>query len=122
MFLFGQNLLDIYLPYDQEAVNYGMLRLAWVGLPYFICGLMEVTTGGLRGLGSSVAPMIISILGICGIRILWIFTVFALPQCHSPEWLYVSYPISWILTFTIQLVTFICVYKKERRKYRQIQT
>ena len=118
MFLFGRTLLGIYLPNANDAIDFGILRLAMVGIPYFICGLMDVSTGGLRGLGSSVAPMIISILGVCGIRLFWIFTIFPLPQFHSPEWLYFSYIISWTITFIIQFITFISVYKKEKSKYK----
>ena len=118
MFLFGRHLLKIYLPDAPEAISYGLIRLAWIGIPYFLCGLMEVSTGGLRAMGSSVAPMIISILGVCGLRMLWIFTVFAIPQYRTLECLYFSYTISWTLTFTIQLCTFINVYKKQKKQYQ----
>jgi len=112
MFLFKDSLLRIYLPNDPNAIKYGIMRLTIVGLPYFLCGMMEVTTGALRGLGSSVTPMIVSILGICGVRILWIFTIFRIPQYHSLNSLYISYPVSWCLTFLIEFVAFIYLYKK----------
>lgn len=115
VFLFGSSLLKIYLPNSPEAIHYGAIRLAWIGIPYFICGLMDVSTGGLRAMGSSVAPMIISVLGVCGFRMLWIFTIFV--QYRSLECLYFSYTISWILTFTAQLCTFIKVYKKQKKQY-----
>ena len=116
MYLFGRNLLGIYLPDSPDAIYYGMIRLAWIDIPYFICGLMDVSTGGLRAMGSSVAPMIISILGVCGFRMLWIFTIF--PKHHTLQCLFASYTISWILTFITQLFVFIHVYKKQRKKYQ----
>lgn len=121
MWYFGEPLLSIYLPTDPEAITYGMIRLTWLALPYFLCGLMEVTTGALRGVGSSVTPMIISVLGVCGIRIVWIFTVFQIPAYHTLECLYFSYTISWIVTFLLELIAFIHIFKKQAKMY-QLQT
>lgn len=115
MYLFGEHLLKIYLPNSPEALSFGMIRLLWIGIPYFLCGLMDVSTGGLRAMGSSVAPMIISVLGVCGFRMLWIFTVF--PHFRTLECLYFSYTISWSLTFTAQLCAFISLYKKQKKQY-----
>ena len=109
---FGPQLLSIYITDSAEAISYGMLRLSFVCLPYFLCGLMDVSTGALRGMGASVEPMIISVLGICGLRILWITTVFQIPAFHTPQCLYLSYPISWIITFAVQLMAFIRVYRR----------
>ena len=111
-YTFGPNLLSIYITDSQEAISYGMLRLLYVNLPYFLCGLMDVSTGALRGMGASVTPMIISILGVCGIRIGWITTIFQISQFHTPQCLYISYPVSWIITFVIQLAAFWAVYRK----------
>ena len=77
--------------------------------------LMDVATGSLRGMGSSVAPMIISILGVCGLRLLWIFTIFQIPQFHTPQCLYFSYTISWSATFLIEFVSFLVLLKKKKR-------
>ena len=118
MYVFGRPLLAIYLPDSPDAIQYGIIRLAWIGIPYFLCGIMEVSTGGLRALGSSVAPMIISILGVCGLRLLWIFTIFAIPEYHTLECLYLSYAISWLVTAAIQIITFIAIYKKQKKKYQ----
>ena len=74
-----------------------------------------VSTGGLRGLGASTVPMIISVLGVCGIRILWIYTIFQIPQFHTQECLYLSYIISWTITFVAQTIAFILIYKKQKR-------
>ena len=109
---FGEQLLSIYITDSPEAIAYGMVRLACIGLPYFLCGLMDVSTGALRGLGSSIAPMVISVLGICGLRILWIYTVFQIPQFHTPQCLYLSYLVSWSTTFIIQISVFIRTYRR----------
>jgi len=112
---FGETLLGIYITDSQEAIQCGLIRFNYIALPYFVCGLMDVSTGSLRGLGSSFTPMLISILGVCGIRILWIFTIFQIPQFHTPEWLYISYLISWLGTFIFQTAAFITIYKKRVR-------
>ena len=117
---FGEKLLSIYITDSQEAIHYGLIRFNYVALPYFICGLMDVSTGSLRGLGASFTPMLLSILGVCGIRIMWIFTIFQIPQFHTPEWLYISYPLSWFGTFIAQTTAFIIIYKKRVQVDRSI--
>lgn len=112
---FGEKLLGIYITDSQEAIQHGLMRFNYVALPYFICGLMDVSTGSLRGLGSSFTPMLLSILGVCGIRIMWIYTVFQIPQYHTPECLYICYLLSWLGTFIIQTAAFIIIYKKRVR-------
>ena len=77
---FGENLLGIYITDSQEAIQYGLIRFNYIALPYFVCGLMDVSTGSLRGLGASFTPMLISIMGVCGIRIVWIYTIFQIPN------------------------------------------
>ena len=109
---FGQPLLSLYITDSTEAIGYGMLRLGIVATTYLICGLMDVTTGSLRGLGESFVPMLISVLGVCGIRIGWIYTVFQIPAFHTPQSLYISYPFSWAVTFGFQLMAFLKLYKK----------
>ena len=112
---FGETLLSIYITDSAEAISYGMIRLAYICLPYFLCGLMDVSTGALRGMGASIAPMVISILGVCGLRILWIYTIFQIPQFHTPQCLYFSYTISWSATFLIQIAVFIRNYRRQLR-------
>lgn len=119
VYLLGPHLLSIYIPDSPEAIAWGMVRLSCLCLPYSICGMMDVSTGALRGMGVSVVPMIISILGVCGLRIGWIYTIFQLPDFHTPQWLYYSYTISWIVTLLCQLIAFLIVY---RRNTRQIDT
>ena len=111
-YAFDEALLSIYITDSQEAISYGLLRLSYVCIPYFICGLMDVSTGALRGMGASFAPMVISVLGVCGIRIGWIMTVFQIPQFHTPASLYLSYLFSWALTFVIQMFVFVKIYRK----------
>lgn len=111
-FNFGPQLLSIYITDSAQAIQYGMIRITYVTLPYFLCALMDVTTGGLRGLGASMTPMLISVLGVCGVRLAWIFTIFQIPAYHTPESLYFSYPISWGITFLCQLTAFMIIYKK----------
>lgn len=114
---FGPQLLSLYITDSQEAVAYGLMRLSIVCIPYFICGMMDVTTGALRGLGASLTPMLISVLGVCGLRIGWVYTIFQIPQYHSPQSLYYSYPISWAITFVIQFIAFLIVYRKHSRYF-----
>ena len=115
---FGPELLSIYITDSQEAISYGVQRLAVVCQTYFLCGLMETTTGALRGMGASMVPMVISVLGVCGVRLGWIATIFQLEQFHTPFWLYISYTVSWTFTFVAQLVAFILVYRKRIRADR----
>jgi len=115
MYLAGETLLGIYITDSPEAIGHGMVRLLYVANPYFILGLMDVCTGALRGLGASLSPMLISVLGVCGIRIAWIYTVFQIPRFHSPECLYVSYIVSWLVTFLAQLLAYRLIYKRHTR-------
>jgi len=112
VYLVGPKLLSIYITDSAEAISWGMVRLLYISVPYFICGLMEVAVGGLRGMGASLISMVISILGVCGIRIVWIYTIFQMAPFHTPANLYLSYPISWIVTFAIQMLAFVLMYKK----------
>lgn len=107
---FGRQLLSIYITDSQQAIEYGMVRLGYICLPYFLCGLMDVSTGALRGLGASVIPMIISILGVCGLRIFWIYTIFQV--YHTPQCLFFSYTVSWVITFLFQISAFFLVCRR----------
>ena len=121
-YFFGPTLLSFYIPDSPEAIQWGMVRLTFLCIPYFLCGLMDVSTGALRGMGASVAPMIISILGVCGIRIGWISTIFQIPEFHTPQCLYISYTISWTLTFLCQMLAFYFVFRKRTRQEQTIST
>ena len=113
--VFGEGLLSIYITDSAEAIAWGLVRLEIICGYYFICGLMDVSTGALRGMGASVSPMIISVLGVCGIRIGWVMTIFQIPQFHTPQSLYISYIFSWAVTFLIQMYAFIKIYRKHTK-------
>lgn len=118
----GPKLLAIYITDSQLAVDYGMIRLAYICLPYFLLGLMDVSTGALRGMGSSVPPMVISVLGVCGLRVLWIYTIFQIPEYHTPQCLYLSYAVSWLVTFLIQMVAYRIVYRSRLRREEAVRS
>lgn len=108
-YLCGGRLLGIYSS-DPKVIEVGLLRLSVICTAYCLCGIMDVMVGELRGLGYAVLPMIVSLLGACGFRILWIFTVF---QSHRSLWvLYISYPVSWVLTGAVHMVCYILIRKK----------
>ena len=113
---FGESLLSIYITDSAEAIAWGLVRLNIIARFYFLCGLMDVSTGALRGMGASVSPMVISILGVCGIRIGWIMTIFQVAQFHTPQNLYISYIFSWTLTFLIQMYAFFKIYRKQTKQ------
>ena len=117
--VFGEGLLSIYITDSAEAIAWGLVRLEIICGYYFICGLMDVSTGALRGMGASVSPMIISVLGVCGIRIGWVMTIFQIPQFHTPQSLYISYIFSWALTFLIQMYAFIKIYRKHTKSLEE---
>lgn len=117
VYALGPRLLTIYITDSAEAVSYGMIRMSYICLPYFLCGLMDVTTGALRGLGASFVPMLICVLGVCGVRIGWIFTIFRMDAFHTPQCLYFSYPISWLATALCQLLAFQVVFCKHAQRH-----
>ena len=116
MYLFAGQLLPIYITDSQEAISYGILRMSYVCVFYFLLGLMDVTTGVLRGLGSSLVPMVISIMGVCVLRIGWIATIFQVPQYHTPDCLFLSYPVSWAVTLICQIIACLVVYRNRVRR------
>lgn len=109
--IFSEPLLRIYLTDSPESIEIGVVRMLYVCLPYFLCGMQEVMTGIIRGLGHSLVPMLVCICGACGFRIAWIYTIFRSEQFHTLQVLYLSYPISWILVFSVLLICYFRVYK-----------
>ena len=109
--LFGRQLLGIYSS-DPEVIQYGLGRLHVVCLTYFLCGLMDTACGSIRGLGYSIAPTIVSLTGACGLRIVWIYTLFRMD--HTLFNLYLSYPVSWLVTFLIHMICFMFFYRAWR--------
>lgn len=108
--VFNTELIGLYTS-DVDAIAIGIQRLGMYSTFYFFFGLMDVTSGMLRGMGYSMGPMVISLLGVCGFRIVWIFGVFA--AFPSLQVLYYSYPISWILTWSILIIYYRIVTRKE---------
>ena len=112
--LLGGFLLSLYVSgsteYENKVIEYGLTRMTIISLTYFTFGMSDVFSGLLRGMSKSFTAMIISLACICGFRILWIYTVFAV--CKDLTILYLSYPISWVLCLICQLIAFIVSYKK----------
>ena len=112
--LIGELLLGFYSS-DPLVIAAGMERLVWVCGPYFICGIMDVMSGAMRGIGYSILPMTISLIGACALRILWVMTIFkASPSVAS---LMASYPVSWGLTFLALLFFFRRVFREVCKNY-----
>ena len=112
-YLFARPLLSIYLTNEAAAIGYGVTRMSYICVIYFLCGLMDVMSGVLRGMGCSLSPMVVTVLGVCGFRLAWIYTIFHMEEFHTLEVLYLSYPISWVVTFAALL----CVYFVVRWRY-----
>lgn len=112
IYLFGEPLLRLYIPGREEAIAYGMIRLKYILLPYFFLAAMDVMSGALRGLGSAVSPAIISLAGACGLRILWIYTVFA--AYRTPGALFLCFPVTWAATF-FTLTADYCILRHRKR-------
>ena len=114
-YIFGKELLGIYIKDSPEAIIYGIERMKFMLIPYFLCGIMDTSTGAMRGIGCSFSPMVITVVGVCVMRIVWIYTVFAMQQYHSFSGLFISYPISWLLTFAVLIICFLTVVKKKEK-------
>ena len=114
--IFDEPLLSLYTD-SPAVVQAGTVRLGIICATYFLCGMMDVMVGALRGLGYSIAPMIVSLLGACAFRLLWIATVFQIERFHTIETVYTSYPISWTLTFLAHVITFVIVRKRLKKRW-----
>lgn len=117
-YLLGDKLLGIYSS-DPQVIEYGLMRMSIVSASYFLCGIMDVLVGSIRGLGYSIMPMLVSLTGACLFRVIWIFTIFQVER--TLFCLYISYPISWILTAGIHLLCYFIVRKKAFNKAMQAQ-
>ena len=112
-YVFGRQLLGIYTS-QEEVIQYGLLRLSYVGKLYFLCGLMDVCVGVLRGMGYSLMPMFVTLIGVCAVRVLWIMFIFQ--WFHTLDSIYISYPVTWSVTTLVLLVGFSIYRKKMRMK------
>lgn len=113
---FNEPLLGLYTN-SAQVVEAGRVRLSIIAIPYALCGMMEVVVGSLRGLGKSVMPMIVSLMGACVFRLVWLATVFQIQQFHTIEVIYISYPISWILTTLVHFICFIIIRRKLAKQW-----
>ena len=113
--ILGEIFVGIYSS-SPEVIAAGVLRLKYIAALYALCGMMDVMVGSLRGMGYSVMPMIVSMIGACGLRILWLATIFQIPAYHTIECVYVSYPVSWTLTFLTHVVCFIWARRRIEKK------
>lgn len=111
---FSEGLLSFYSTSD-EVIKYGVIRLSYICATYFLCGIMETIVGSIRGLGSSVIPMIFSVVWACLFRSIWVFTAFEKNKTLGT--LYVSYPISWIMTILCLFIYFLWFYKRVKHRY-----
>ena len=112
-YLFGPELLHIYTE-QNNVIQCGVEILSYTTITYFLCGLMDLFPGALRGMGYSAVPMLLSIIGTVGVRILWIFVLF--PAHRTLGFLFISYPVSWLATIVMQVICFYFVRKKVHRK------
>lgn len=109
--LFGRSLLGIYST-SPQVIEAGMVRLWIIFTTYYLCGMMDGMANCIRGIGHSLMPVISSLCGACLFRIIWLFTIFQIPQFHTPFCIYITYPISWILTFVANVVFYNKYIKK----------
>ena len=112
-YLFGPELLHIYTE-QNNVIRCGVEILSYTTVTYFLCGLMDLFPGALRGMGYSTVPMLLSIIGTVGVRILWIFVLF--PRHRTLGFLFISYPVSWLATIVMQVICFYFVRKKVHKK------
>ena len=105
-YFFGAEILQIYTE-EADVIQCGVEILSITTVPYFLCGIMDLFPGALRGMGYSAVPMVLSIIGTVGMRVLWIFAFF--PQHRSLYFLFISYPASWFITIVLQVVCFVFV-------------
>lgn len=113
--LFGRQLLGIYTSSD-IVIDAGMERLRIIAMTYALGGAMDVMVGALRGMGYSIIPMIVTLVGVCGLRVFWIMTIFQMPAFHTVEMLFLTYPVTWIVTLSGHIVTFFIARKKLREQ------
>lgn len=120
MRIFCKPIINMFVPGNEAAMGYAMEMFNILGTLYFICGIMDVNVGMIRGLGKSFVPTIISIVGICGIRLVWICTVFKIVPTLTC--LYMTYPVTWIVTGVAQMIYLYRVYKGLVRKQQNFCT
>lgn len=120
-YAFGEPLLGLFLSESgenaaikTEVLAFGMRRMLYTTVFYFLCGTMEVMSGMLRGLGASTTSMIVSLIGACAMRVVWVYTIFA--AYRTPESLYISYPVSWLATTVVLYVCYFFIFRKTQKR------
>ena len=116
--IFARPLLGIYITDSAEAIEYGIIRMTVTGLPYFLCGIQEVLTAALRGMGYSSISAVLSLIGICGLRLLWIICI--LPLHRSIGMLFMCWPVSWLVAIAMFSICIITVRKKAMARMYEI--
>lgn len=116
--IFGESLLKIYSS-NNDVIEAGIVRLGIVARTYALCGIMDVMVGMIRGIGYSVMPMIVSLMGACVFRLVWIATIFRMERFHTVQVVYASYPISWVITIIVHILCFIWAMKKVKEKFAE---
>lgn len=109
LFLCGREILAVFNP-NPEVIAWGLLRMKILFTTYALCGLMDVASGGLRGLGYSFTSTTVSLLGTCVFRVWWVFMIF--PNYRTMENLLLSYPISWLLVAVTGSALLFFIYRK----------
>ncbi len=108
---FGRSLLGIYSS-NPEVIDAGMLRLKIILMTYFTCGMMDSMASAIRGVGHSIMPMIVTMVGACGLRMVYLFTFFRIERFHTFQSIFYSYPLSWVVTFLFLTISFIWIMRK----------
>lgn len=115
---FGKELLSLYSS-STAVIAAGMVRMGVICRLYALCGMMDTIVGSMRGMGYSIVPMFVSLIGACGLRLFFIFTLFQLEEYHSVMSLYLTYPVSWALTFLAHVVCFVIIRKRLAKKWQK---
>ncbi len=119
IYIFGAPLTSLYAPGETEVIAQAVIRLGYVAVFHFLCAFMDIMVGVLRGLGHSVVPMIVSLIGSCAFRLIWIATIFQVYT--TPSCLYISYPISWAVTALAHITFFFAIRKRTYNRVKGLQ-
>lgn len=107
--------IELFAPGDIEAARFAIVKYKYIVIPYFTIALLEIPSGILRGMGATVTSMLMSILGVCGFRLIWLLILF--PLNRTPEFLYLSYPFSWIVTGCMYMIAYAVIKKRAMKNY-----
>lgn len=117
--IFARSLLSLYISDSPASIELGLIRMEYVCTFYIMCGIYEVMNGFVRGMGHSLVTMFISVFGVVGVRIVWLFTIFK--KYHTLDMLYVSYPISWTACILALIVAAVIVYKRTKKRFNLVK-